>query len=114
MERLTEDERIEYNRKILEETLVKEATRLDRIEAKLDRLTDVVVDLARAEEKLLGLERSRISVENILDEHEERLDEHEKRLNSGAVTLNAITKTFWLLMTGVVTAGIAYYISNAV
>jgi hypothetical protein len=114
MERLTDEERTSYNTRVIEETLIKEASRLDRIEAKLDRLTDVVVDLARAEEKLLTLERSRISVENVLDDHEERLNEHEKRLNSGAVTLNAITKTFWLLMTGIVTAGIAYYITNAV
>jgi hypothetical protein len=33
-----------------------ESTRLDRIEEKIDKLSDAVVSIARAEEKLAGLE----------------------------------------------------------
>ena len=34
-----------------------QATRLNRIEDKLDKLSDAIISLARAEEKLMGLEK---------------------------------------------------------
>ena len=73
--------------------------RLNRIEDKIDKLSDTVIALARAEEKLINLEASRIQVLNTLDAHEERLDKHEARLQDGDVTLNSITKVFWIAVT---------------
>jgi chromosome segregation ATPase len=58
-----------------------------------------VVALARAEQKLIGLEEARADVNERLDEHESRLDKHEARLQDGDVTLNSITKVFWTVVT---------------
>ncbi len=98
--------RLEYNRRMIDEHLAQDASRFARIESKLDKITDTLIALARAEEKLLNLERHRNEMLDSLDNHEERLDVHEARLNSGAVTLGAIQKIFWILLAGGIPATI--------
>lgn len=80
----------------LQKHIYADAARLDRIEAKIDKLSDTVVAIARAEEKLLNLEVQKREIVDRLDNHEERLDRHSERLNSGAVTLNSIQRIFWI------------------
>jgi len=46
-------------------------SRLDRIEEKLDKLADAVIAIARAEEKLVNLEKDR----NLILERMEKIDE---------------------------------------
>jgi chromosome segregation ATPase len=59
-------------------------SRLERIEEKLDKLSDTVADLARIEERIL-------SVFKRLDRHEKRLDDQEDDLReiSNDVLLNS-------------------------
>ena len=59
-------------------------SRLERIEEKLDKLSDTVADLARIEERML-------SVFKRLDRHEKRLDDQEDDLRtlSNDVILNS-------------------------
>jgi chromosome segregation ATPase len=59
-------------------------SRLERIEEKLDKLSDTVADLARIEERIL-------SVFKRLDRHEKRLDDQEDDLKeiSNDVLLNS-------------------------
>ena len=59
-------------------------SRLERIEEKLDKLSDTVADLARIEERML-------SVFKRLDRHEKRLDDQEDdiRAISNDVLLNS-------------------------
>jgi len=61
-------------------------SRLERIEEKLDKLSDTVADLARIEERML-------SVFKRLDRHEKRLDDQEDDLRtlSNDVILNSKT-----------------------
>jgi len=61
-------------------------SRLERIEEKLDKLSDTVADLARIEERML-------SVFKRLDRHEKRLDDQENDLRtlSNDVILNSKT-----------------------
>jgi len=73
--------------------------RLQRIEEKLDKLTDTVSELARIEERLL-------SVFKRLDRHEKRLDDQEDDIKniSNAVLLNTktsnnIERMFWVCVT---------------
>ena len=73
--------------------------RLQRIEEKLDKLTDTVSELARIEERLL-------SVFKRLDRHEKRLDDQEddiKELTNGVLlntrTSNNIERMFWVFVT---------------
>lgn len=59
-------------------------SRLERIEEKLDKLSDTIADLARIEERIL-------SVFKRLDRHEKRLDDQEDDLReiSNDVLLNS-------------------------
>jgi cell division protein FtsL len=87
---------------VLKEHIQRDQSRLDRIELKIDKLSDTVIALARAEEKLITLEANKLEVIKRLNEHEERLDTHADRLNSGAITLNTINKVFWLALAAAV------------
>ena len=79
--------------------------RFDRIENKIDRLTDLMANVARVEEKLVG-------VDGRLKRHEFRLDECEKKIDSidGQVTTNtevvktgrAILGSVWAALIGAV------------
>jgi ABC-type Fe3+-citrate transport system substrate-binding protein len=95
--------------KIFKQHLAADQSRLDRIENKIDKLADTVIALARAEEKLINLERSRRTILDTLDNHEERLDSHEKRLQDGDVTLNSITKVFWTTLTAAIGSLVVYF-----
>ena len=81
--------------------------RLERIEEKLDKLSDTVSDLARIEERML-------SVFKRLDRHEKRLDDQEDDLKnlSNSVLLNSktnssIERLFWVIITA--TASVVVY-----
>jgi len=81
--------------------------RLERIEEKLDKLSDTVSDLARIEERML-------SVFKRLDRHEKRLDDQEDDLRtlSNNVIINSKTTTsierlFWVIITA--TASMVVY-----
>lgn len=89
---------------LLAEHLKADQKRLDRIENKIDKLSETVIAIARAEEKLISLESARNDILDTLDEHEERLDRHGERLNSGAVTLDNIQRLFWICVSAAVAA----------
>ena len=97
---------------LLREHLQQDKSRLDRIEDKIDRLSDTVVAIARAEEKLITLESARSEVGATLEDHENRLDRHEARLQDGDVTLNTITKVFWTIVTAALGALTLMYIGK--
>lgn len=56
------------------------AKRFDRLENKIDRLTDVMATMARVEEQIIG-QNAR------LKRHEWRLDEHEKKIDEVVETV---------------------------
>lgn len=53
--------------------------RFDRLEVKIDKLTEVLTNVARVEEKLIGTDAR-------LKRHEYRLDENEKKIEELAET----------------------------
>ncbi len=80
--------------------------RLERIEEKLDKLSDTVADLARIEERML-------SVFKRLDRHEKRLDDQEDdlRLIGNDVILNSKSvKGAERLMWVAISAGISMFV----
>lgn len=80
--------------------------RLERIEEKLDKLSDTVSDLARIEERML-------SVFKRLDRHEKRLDDQEDdlRLIGNDVLLNSKSvKGAERLMWVAISAGISMFV----
>ena len=71
-------------------------TRLDRIETKLDQLTDAMVMLARAEERLAGLKDDHDRSFERMNRLSRKLDDIEKQVQDNANTVRIINKLFWV------------------
>lgn len=71
-------------------------SRLDRIEAKIDKLTDAMVSVARAEEKLVNMEQKYAAQYDRMNKFSEKLDELEKIVTTNAATVQTINKLFWV------------------
>lgn len=71
-------------------------TRLDRIEAKIDKLADAMISVARAEEKLVSMEQKYVTQYDRMNKFSAKLDELEKLVTQNAITVNTINKLFWI------------------
>ena len=78
--------------------------RLDRIEIKLEKLSEAVVSLARAEEKIISMEKFMHQQMDQILEMGKRLEDVEKRVTTNASTINIINKLFWIVMAAAATA----------
>ena len=77
--------------------------RLDRIENKLDKLSEAIVSLARAEEKISQMEKFLHQQMEMLVDNRRRLEAVEKNVMSNATTINVINKLFWIVMAAAAT-----------
>lgn len=77
-------------------------SRLDRIETKLDQLTDAMITLARAEEKIIGLQEDHNKMHERLNKHSEKLDDIENICNDNHRTICVINKLFWVVTVAVI------------
>lgn len=68
------------------------AARLDRIEEKLDRLTDAMVSMARAEEKINALKDDHDKMYERINRLSQKLDDIEKKVDDNARTVSLINK----------------------
>ena len=68
------------------------AFRLDRIEEKLDRLTDAMVSMARAEEKINALKDDHDKMYERINRLSQKLDAIEKKVDDNARTVSLINK----------------------
>ena len=96
--------------KMMTDHTVAEAHRLDRIENKIDKLSDAVISLARAEEKLINLENHRNTMLDKIIRIEEKIDQVDLRMTEQETTSRVIIKIFWIVLTALVGACIAYLI----
>ena len=80
--------------------------RLGRIEAKIDKLSEAMIDLARAEEKLINIEKSNQAMFDRMNRFSLRMDEIEKTVQDNQNTVSVINKVFYLILAGVFTIGI--------
>ena len=92
--------------KDLEQHINADSNRLDRIEAKIDKLAETVISLARAEEKLVHLEQDKKFLMDRMMKSEERLDVVEKKVDETSITVRVINRLFWITV-AVVISGIA-------
>jgi len=83
-----------------------EESRLDRIEQKIDKLSEAMISLARAEEKLMAIEVDRHNIIERLNRHSEKIDELNDLVRDNTRTINNISKFFWLVLAAATTAGI--------
>jgi len=81
-----------------------QSDRLDRIENKLDKLSEAIISLARAEEKISQMEKFMHQQMDMLVDNQRRLDQIEKQVMGNATTINIINKIFWIVMAAAATA----------
>lgn len=84
-----------------------ESTRLDRIEEKIDKLADAVVSIARAEEKLAGLESLNIAQHQQLQDLEERMRQVETKVHDVGASMGVLNKVIWIAITALITGSVA-------
>lgn len=75
---------------------------MDRIETKIDKLSEVLVQMARVEERLVNQEEDhkvlRKDIYNLYD----KVSEMEKIVQKNQITVNIINRISWIIITGVV------------
>ena len=76
-----------------------QSARLDRIEDKIDKLSDAMVSLARAEEKLATLNGNYDNQFQRMNRFSEKLDQIEKKVDDNANTVRAVSYTHLTLPT---------------
>jgi hypothetical protein len=96
--------------KMMTDHTVAEAHRLDRIENKIDKLSDAVISLARAEEKLINLENDRNTMLDKIIRIEEKIDNVDLRMTEQETASRVVIKVFWIVLTALVGACVAYLI----
>ena len=86
-----------------QEQRAEQSARLDRIETKIDQMSDAIISLARAEEKIITLtEFGKQQGEQILTLIN-RVDRVEELVRNNAATVNIINKIFWVVIAAAAT-----------
>ena len=85
--------------------------RLTRMEEKIDKLSDAVVSIARAEEKLIQLGTLTDVLFKKIDDMNNRIIEMEKTSAETQAFMNGFNKLSWVFVSGLLTAlaGIVAY-----
>jgi hypothetical protein len=78
------------------------AERMDRIETKIDKLSEVLVHMARVEEKLINQEEDHKILRKDIYTIYDKLAEMEKVVQKNQITVNIINRISWIIITGVV------------
>jgi hypothetical protein len=76
--------------------------RFDRLEQKIDKLTDAVTAIARVEEKILASNMRLDRAEYRLDINETELDDLSKIVRDNSGVVKFADKVFWLVVGGIV------------
>jgi len=93
---------------LFKEHLANDSKRLDRIEYKIDKLSETVVSLARVEEKVNSLNRDSARTNDGLAKLESRLEVVEGKVDNNNVTVKIINNIFWIGLTALVGSIIAW------
>ena len=70
--------------------------RLDRIEGKLDKMGEVLISIARFEEKMDAYNEYRTNSWERMNKFSEKLDGIEKKVDDNQYTVRVINKLFWV------------------
>lgn len=85
--------------------------RLDRIEEKIDKLSDLLIVLARTEERVISLEEDTRKTERDIEEVENRITSLERCVGVNSRTVTSINKLVWIIMSFVLTAFFTWIVS---
>ena len=89
---------------------IENENRLGRIEAKIDKLAEAIISLARAEEKLMQLEEDKKFLMGKMIKLEERMEKTERVLDENSMTISAINRIFWIALSGTIATLIGAYL----
>lgn len=81
--------------------------RLSRIENKIDQLSEALINIARAEEKLIAIEKNNFAHYERMNRLSNKIDDLENMVMENNRTISFINKFFWILMTVVCGAAIS-------
>lgn len=99
------------NRIPVDQQRAEAALRLDRIENKIDKLSEAIVLLARAEEKIHILSAFSKQQSEQITGLGDKLDRLERVVETNANTVQTINKLFWAIVMAIVTSGIGIYLN---
>ena len=92
------------NSKDLYEHVQREEQRLARIEDKIDKLSDAMINLARAEEKLINIEKANSQHFERMNRFSQRMDDIEDSVNEQGKTVKVMQ--YIITLTATVFAGV--------
>jgi len=78
-----------------------QSQRLNRIEEKIDKLSDAMISLARAEEKLIAIEKNNHAHYERMNRFSQKLDNIEKQVDENARTVKIINTIMYALIVAV-------------
>lgn len=84
--------------------------RLDRIESKIDKLSEAIISIARAEEKLIQLENDKKFLMERMLNIEERVADTERRTEEHSSAISIIQRITWIVVSTVVAGAAGAYI----
>lgn len=81
--------------------IVIDASRLDRIEEKIDKLSDAMISLARAEERLISIETNNANQYERINKMSLKIDNLQSEVDKAKYTNRAISKLFWVILASI-------------
>ena len=81
--------------------------RLDRIEEKIDRMSEAVIALARAEEKIISLDETTRMILQKMVNQDERLRKVESVQHENESTIKTIKSIVWTTISALITTAVA-------
>ena len=82
--------------------------RLDRIEGKVDKLADAIIQMARMEERLVSVFKRMDNTNATLKKLDNRLDDIERQAISRGQKIAFAERIFWMICTGAVGLAFVY------
>ena len=76
--------------------------RFDRIESKIDKLSDAMVTLARTEQKIMSMEAEKNNITERLNRHSEKLDDIAEKVADNVRTVAMVNRITWAVVAAVV------------
>tara|TARA_R110001592_G_scaffold22764_4_gene90178 strand:- start:2956 stop:3222 length:267 start_codon:yes stop_codon:yes gene_type:complete len=81
---------------------------LKRIEEKVDKLSEAVVELARIEERMVTIFKRLDSYDGVFNKFDERMDDIEKQSIARGQKIAFAERFFWMVCTGAVGLAFVY------
>lgn len=76
--------------------------RLDRIEGKIDKLTDAMIAFAKAEQRIISVEKAQATSHERMNKHSESLDQIRNQQIKNTHTLQVITFVVGVIFTAII------------